>query len=404
MTTTRLDAWLNDHHAGFTAIRRDIHAHPELGLEEHRTSALVAAKLREWGIEVSEGVGGTGVVGVIRGRRPGQRAVGLRADMDALALIEETGLPYASQNEGRMHACGHDGHTTMLLGAARYLAENPDFGGTLNLIFQPAEEGRGGAVAMLQDGLFERFPCDAIYGLHNSPGMAAGTFGTCNGPMLAAADSWEVIFRGVGGHGGSQAHLSTDITYAQAHFVLGLQGIVGRNVPSLDTAVISVGYIHAGSVEASNVVPSELRVGGTARSYAPEVRDLIERRIAEIATATAQAWGCTAEASYRRGPSALVNQPEQVQVAVAAASASVGAQNVNGKIRPGTGGEDFAEMMKLKPGAFMRIGNGVEADGSFNGLHTPLFDFNDAIIPDGIRYWVNIVNEELGEDLRAVAA
>lgn len=404
MTTTRLDTWLDQHHAEFTAIRRDIHAHPELGLEEHRTAALVAEKLRQWGVEVTEGVGGTGVVGVIRGKRPGQRAVGLRADMDALALVEETGLPHASQHPGKMHACGHDGHTTMLLGAARYLAENPDFGGTLNLIFQPAEEGRGGAVAMLADGLFERFPCDAIYGLHNSPGMAAGTFGTCKGPMLAAADSWEVIFHGVGGHGGSQAHLSTDITYAQAHFVLGLQGIVGRNVPSLDTAVISVGYIHAGSSEASNVIPAELRIGGTARTYAPEIRDLIERRIAELATATAQAWGCTAEAAYRRGPSALLNQAEQVEVAVAAASASVGAQNVNGKIRPGTGGEDFAEMMKVKPGAFMRIGNGVEADGSFKGLHTPLFDFNDAIIPDGVRYWVNIVNEELGEDLRAVAA
>ncbi|TCR62174.1 amidohydrolase [Bosea sp. BK604] len=404
MTTTRLDSWLSEHHAEFTAIRRDIHAHPELGLEEHRTAALVAGKLREWGIAVTEGVGGTGVVGVIQGKRPGQGAIGLRADMDALALVEETGLPYASQNQGKMHACGHDGHTTMLLGAARYLAEHPDFSGAVNLIFQPAEEGRGGAVAMLEDGLFERFPCDAIYGLHNSPGMASGTFGTCVGPMLAAADSWQVVFRGVGGHGGSQAHLSTDITYAQAHFVLGLQGIVGRNVPSLDTAVISVGYIHGGSTEASNVIPAELAIGGTARTYAPEIRDLIERRIAEIATATAQAWGCTAEASYRRGPSALLNKAEQVEVAVAAASASVGAQHVNGKIRPGTGGEDFAEMMKIKPGAFMRIGNGVKEDGSFNGLHTPLFDFNDAIIPDGIRYWVNIVNEELGQDLRAVAA
>lgn len=404
MTTTRLDSWLSEHHAEFTAIRRDIHAHPELGLEEHRTAALVAGKLRDWGIEVTEGVGGTGVVGVIRGKRPGQGAIGLRADMDALALVEETGLAYASQNPGKMHACGHDGHTTMLLGAARYLAEHPDFSGAVNLIFQPAEEGRGGAVAMLEDGLFERFPCDAIYGLHNSPGMASGTFGTCVGPMLAAADSWQVVFRGVGGHGGSQAHLSTDITYAQAHFVLGLQGIVGRNVPSLDTAVISVGYIHGGSTEASNVIPAELAIGGTARTYAPEIRDLIERRIGEIATATAQAWGCTAEASYRRGPSALLNKAEQVEVAVAAASASVGAQHVNGRIRPGTGGEDFAEMMKIKPGAFMRIGNGVKEDGSFNGLHTPLFDFNDAIIPDGIRYWVNIVNEELGQDLRAVAA
>ncbi len=403
MTTTALDQWLAQHEAELTAIRRDIHAHPELGLEEHRTAALVAATLRAWGVEVTEGVGGTGVVGVIRGREAGQRAVGLRADMDALALNEETGLAYASRHPGRMHACGHDGHTTMLLGAAGYLAANPDFGGTLNLIFQPAEEGRGGAVAMLQDGLFERFPCDTIYGLHNSPGMPSSSFGTCNGPMLAAADSWAVIFRGVGGHGGSQPHLSTDITYAQAHFVLGLQGIVGRNVAPLDTAVISVGYVHAGSTEASNVVPSELRIGGTARSYSPEVRALLERRIAELASATAQAWGCTAEASYRRGPSALLNQPDQVTVAIAAASNSVGPANVNGSIRPGTGGEDFAEMMQVKPGAFMRIGNGVEADGSFNGLHTPRYDFNDAIIPDGVRYWVNIVQEELGPGWRAAA-
>jgi hippurate hydrolase len=402
--TTGLDEWLAHHHAEFTAIRRDIHANPELGLEEHRTAALVAAKLREWGVEVTENVGQTGVVGVIRGRRPGQRAIGLRADMDALALEEETGLPYASRNPGRMHACGHDGHTTMLLGAARYLAENPDFGGTLTLIFQPAEEGRGGALAMLQDGLFERFPCDAIYGLHNSPGMPASAFGTCVGPMLAAADSWEVVFRGVGGHGGSQPHLSTDITYAQAHFVLGLQGIVGRNVPPLDTAVVSVGYVHAGSREAFNVVPSELVIGGTARTYSRDVRDTVERRIAELAAATAQAWGCTAEPAYKRGASPLLNEAEQVKVALAAAVNSVGASNVDGQIRPSTGGEDFAEMMLIRPGAFMRIGNGVEADGSFRGLHTPLYDFNDEIIPAGIRYWVNLVGEELGPEWRAAAA
>jgi hippurate hydrolase len=403
MTTTGLDGWLDQHHADLSAIRQDIHAHPELGLEEQRTAALVAAKLREWGVEVTEGVGGTGVVGVIRGRWQGQHAIGLRADMDALALNEETGLSYASQHPGRMHACGHDGHTTMLLGAARYLAENPDFSGTVNLIFQPAEEGRGGALAMLKDELFERFPCDAIYGLHNSPGMPVGHFGTCVGPMLAAADSWAVTFRGVGGHGGSQPHLSTDITHAQAYFVLGLQGIVGRNVPPLDTAVISVGYIHAGSDQASNVVPSELVIGGTARTYAPEIRALVERRIAEIAQAAAQAWGCTAEPSYNRGPSALLNQAEQVVVAVAAASASVGPGHVDGAIRPGTGGEDFAEMMQLRPGAFMRIGNGVAADGSFAGLHTPRYDFNDAIIPHGVRYWVNVVRQELGTQLRAAA-
>jgi amidohydrolase len=391
-----LNEWLADHHAEFTAIRRDIHAHPELGREETRTAALVAEKLRAWGVVVAEGVGGTGVVGTITGRRPGQRAIGLRADMDALAIHEQTGLPYASTEPGKMHACGHDGHTTMLLGAARYLAQNPDFGGTLHLIFQPAEEGRGGALAMLADGLFDRFSCDAIYGLHNTAGMPVGTFASCVGPMLAASDRWQVVFRGVGGHGGLAPHLATDITYAQAHFVLGLQGIVGRNVAPLDTAVLSVGYIAGGSPEAANVVPSELVISGTARSYSPQVRIRLEQRLAQLAESTAAAWECQAEASYRRGPSALVNQPEQTKVGLAAAAAVVGAEKVNGALRPTTGGEDFAEMMQVRPGAFMRIGNGVADDGSFNAPHTPKYNFNDAIIPDGIAYWVNVVRHELG--------
>jgi hippurate hydrolase len=391
-----LRAWLNRYQPEFTAIRQDIHAHPELGMEETRTAALVADKLRSWGVPVTEGVGGTGVVATITGRRLGQRVIGLRADMDALPIFETTGLSYASTKPGKMHACGHDGHTTMLLGAARYLAENPDFGGTLHLIFQPAEEGRGGAKAMLADGLFDRFPCDAIYGLHNTAGMPAGTFASCTGPMLAAADTWSVIFRGVGGHGGLVPHLSTDITYAQAHFVLGLQGIVGRNVAPLDTAVISVGSIIGGLPGVGNVVPSELVITGTTRSYAPEVRSLLERRLAELAHGTAAIWGCRAEPSYRRGPSALINQAEQTAVALAAAERVVGTSKVNPTLRPTTGGEDFAEMMQQRPGAFMRIGNGVGEDGSFNAPHTPGYDFNDAIIPDGIAYWVNVVQEELG--------
>jgi hippurate hydrolase len=391
-----LRAWLNRYQPEFTAIRQDIHAHPELGMEETRTAALVADKLRSWGVPVTEGVGGTGVVATITGRRLGQRVIGLRADMDALPIFETTGLSYASTKPGKMHACGHDGHTTMLLGAARYLAENPDFGGTLHLIFQPAEEGRGGAKAMLADGLFDRFPCDAIYGLHNTAGMPAGTFASCTGPMLAAADTWSVIFRGVGGHGGLAPHLSTDITYAQAHFVLGLQGIVGRNVAPLDTAVISVGSIIGGLPGVGNVVPSELVITGTTRSYAPEVRSLLERRLAELAHGTAAIWGCRAEPSYRRGPSALINQAEQTAVALAAAERVVGTSKVNPTLRPTTGGEDFAEMMQQRPGAFMRIGNGVGEDGSFNAPHTPGYDFNDAIIPDGIAYWVNVVQEELG--------
>ncbi len=391
-----LKDWLSEHANGFAAIRQDIHAHPEMGLEEVRTAALVAEKLRGWGITVTEGVGGTGVVGTIVGKRQGQRAIGLRADMDALAIIEKTDLPYASTTPGTMHACGHDGHTTMLLGAARYLAENPDFGGTLHLIFQPAEEGRGGAVAMLKDGLFERFPCDAVYGLHNSPGMAVGHFACAVGPMMSAADMWHVTFRGVGGHGGLAPHLSTDITYAQAQFVLGLQGIIGRNVPPLEAAVISIGHIAAGSADSPNVVPSELTISGTARSFSDPVRDLLERRLAELAHSAAITWGATAETVYRRITPAVVNPVEQAAVQVAAAGAIVGQESVNGALRPTTGGEDFAEMMRVVPGAFMRIGNGMAEDGSFKGLHTPGYDFNDAILPYGISYWVSLVEQELG--------
>jgi amidohydrolase len=219
---------------------------------------------------------------------------------------------------------------------------------------------------------------------------------TCTGPMLAAADHWTVTFRGPGGPGGAAPQRVMDITYAQAHFVLGLQGIVGRNVAPLDTAVTSVGYIAGGTLESRNVIPSELVIGGTARSYSAEVRDLIERRIAELADVTARAWGCEAHTEYERGPRALINQAEQVRVSLAAAAATVGAENVADQLRPTTGGEDFAEMMQVRPGAFMRIGNGVGADGSFHGLHTPKYDFNDAIIPDGIAYWVNLVHQELG--------
>ena len=391
-----LKDWLSEHAGGFAAIRQDIHAHPEMGLEEVRTAALVAEKLKSWGIGVTEGVGGTGVVGTIVGRRQGQRAIGLRADMDALAILEKTDLPYASKTPGKMHACGHDGHTTMLLGAARYLAEHPDFGGTLHLIFQPAEEGRGGAVAMLKDGLFDRFPCDAVYGLHNSPGMPVGQFACAVGPMMSAADMWHVTFRGVGGHGGLAPHTTTDITYAQAHFVLGLQGIIGRNVPPLETAVISIGHIAAGSADSPNVVPAELTISGTARSFSDSVRDLLERRLAELAYSAANAWGATAEPVYNRITPAVVNPADRAAVQVAAASAIVGADHVNPALRPTTGGEDFAEMMRVVPGAFMRIGNGVAEDGSFKGLHTPGYDFNDAILPYGIAYWVSLVEQELG--------
>src|SRR6185312_1730562 len=293
------------------SIRHDIHQHPETGFEEVRTSALVAKKLKEWGIEVTEGIAKTGVVGTLKGRLPGQRAVALRADMDALDIKEKTGLPYSSVNENKMHACGHDGHTTMLLGAAKYLSEHPDFGGTVHFIFQPAEEGLGGGKVMVEEGLFERFPTDAVYGMHNKPGIPVGQFATRVGPMLAATDSWTITFHGTGGHGGSGPHLATDPTMPLAHFILGVQTIIGRNVPALETAVLSIGHISAGLPGVTNIIPSEVVVCGTARSYRPEIRDLLERRLKELATSVAEAYGCSAVVDFDRRYPPLVNHAEQ---------------------------------------------------------------------------------------------
>ncbi len=378
-----------------TAIRRDIHAHPELGLEEHRTAAVVAEKLKSWGIETTTGIGGTGVVGTIKGKMPGQRAIGLRADMDALALVEDTGVAYASTASGRMHACGHDGHTTMLLGAAKALARNRDFAGTVHLIFQPAEEGRGGALAMLKDGLFDRFPCDAIYGLHNMPGLPVGTFSICRGPALAGSSRWRVTFTGPGGHGGDGPHKTSDLTVVLAHFIMGLQSIVSRNVPPIDTAVISIGSINGGDIEAGNVMPSKIVVGGTARCFTPEVKAIIEKRLADLAKGLAALHGAEAETTISWGAEPLINHSEQTDVAIAAAEALVGKDNTNGKARPVTGGEDFAHMLKQKPGAFIFMGNGTGPDGIAHGLHTPKYDFNDAAIAPGVGYWVSVVQQEL---------
>jgi amidohydrolase len=378
------------------AIRRDIHAHPEIGMDEHRTSALVATKLRAWGLEVTEGVGRFGVVGTLRGRLPGQRSIGLRADMDALYIEEQTGKPYASTNKGLMHACGHDGHTAMLLGAARFLSEAPDFGGTVHFVFQPAEEGRGGARAMLADGLFERFPLDAIYGLHNNPGAPVGTFTTRAGPLLAAGDRWTVTFRGTGGHGGATPHLGTDVLVLQAQFISALQTIVSRNVAAMDTAVISVGAVLGGSRDALNVMPAEVVLGGVARSFTEGVRDTMERRMRELANMLASAFGCTAEVEYTQRGTALINHAEQTAVALAAARSLVGDIQVDGEMPPFMGGEDFALMLQAKPGAFMFMGQGGGGAAS-EGLHTPGYDFNDDVIPYGVGYWIRLVHEEMGQ-------
>ena len=377
------------------AIRHDIHRHPETGFEEVRTAALVADRLRRWGLDVTEGVAKTGVVATLTGRRPGQGAIGLRADLDALNIQEVPGRPYGSTVAGKMHACGHDGHTAMLLGAARYLAENPDFAGTVVFIFQPAEEGLGGGRVMVEEGLFDRFPVDAVYGMHNMPGMPVGTFQTRAGPFMAASDTWSVVFRGTGGHGGAGAHLATDATVALAHFILAVQTIVSRNVPAVDTAVVSVGSIAGGDARSPNIMPAEITVAGTARSYRPAIRDLLESRLGALAQAQAAAFGCTAETIYTRRYPPLVTHAAQTDLAVAAAAALVGAANVDADALPSTGSEDFSFLLEARPGGFVFIGNGLAPDGSLHNLHTPGYDFNDAILTLGAAYWVELVRTQL---------
>ena len=377
------------------AIRHDLHAHPETGFEEHRTSAIVAAKLRGWGLDVTDSVGRTGVVATLKGKRPGNRSIGLRADMDALNIAETTGLPYASTIPGKMHACGHDGHTAMLLGAAYTLAQHRDFAGTVHFIFQPAEEGLGGGLAMLGDGLLERFPAEKLYGLHNWPGMQVGRFGTVTGPFMAAGDTWTVTLRGSGGHGGAAAHLATDVTVAQAQFVMAAQTIVSRNVPALQPAVISVGYLGGGAWGSPNVIPSEVIIRGTARCFDEKVRGMLERRLGEVATAIAAVHGCTAELHYERIFAPLVNEADCTATAIDVANAIVGAGNVDTSVSPVTGSEDFAFMLEQRPGNYIFLGNGVAADGSFAPVHTPKYDFNDKALPLGVRYFVALAQREL---------
>jgi amidohydrolase len=398
METTRaevLDA-LKAYEPELIEIRRDIHRHPETAFEETRTARIVADKLRGWGIDVAEGLAKTGVVGTVRGRRPGQRAIALRADLDALHIEEAQGRAHRSTVPGKMHACGHDGHTAMLLGAARYLAERRDFAGAVHFVFQPAEEGLGGGRVMVEEGLFERFPVDAVYGMHNSPGRPAGTFATRKGPFLAASDTWTATFLGTGGHGGAAAHLATDTTIVTAQFVMSVQTIVSRNVKATDTAVISVGHIAGGDFNSPAIIPARMVVRGTARSYAPEVRDLLEKRLGELARATAEAHGCTAEFGYHRRYPPLVNHAEQTDIAAAAARSLVGDDQVNADAPLMTSAEDFSFMLNARPGAFILIGAGANPDGSFHDVHTPRYDFNDEILTLGAGYWVSLVQEELG--------
>jgi len=377
-----------DLHREITAWRRDLHAHPELQYDVHRTAASVADKLRSFGCDdVVSGIGRTGVVGVIRGRKAGRKVIGLRADMDALPLEEETGLPHKSTVPGKMHACGHDGHTAMLLGAAKYLAETRNFAGTAVLIFQPAEEGGGGGLAMVRDGLITRFGIEEVYGMHNYPGIPLGQFAIRPGPMMAAADHIEIALEGKGGHA-ARPHLAVDTILVGAQIINQLQSIVSRNVDPLESAVVSICMFQAGHTD--NVIPQHARLRGTARSLKPEVRKLLQKRIGEIVAGTAKLYGATARVTCTMGYPVVVNHERETAFAAEVAREIAGPDKVNTDVPPVMGAEDFAYMLLERPGAFIFVGNGDSA-----GLHHPAYDFNDEVIPVGTSYWVRLAETAL---------
>ena len=365
--------------------RHDIHAHPELLFDVHRTAATVADKLKAFGCdEVVPGIGRTGVVGVIRGKRgQGEKVIGLRADMDALPIEEATGVPYKSTVPGKMHACGHDGHTAMLLGAAKYLAETRNFSGTAVLVFQPAEEGGGGGREMVKDGLMERFGVQEVYGMHNYPGLPIGQFGIRTGPLMASADTVTITIEGVGGHA-ARPQLSVDTVLVGAQIINQIQSIVARNVDPLKAAVISICVFQAGTTD--NVIPQTAHLRGTARALAPDVRDLLEKRLHDVVEGTARLYGAKAKLTYRRGYPVLKNHEQQTSFAASIASEIVGANRVDTDFPPVMGAEDFSYMLEARAGAFIFVGNGDSA-----GLHHPAYNFNNDVIPVGTSYWVRLV-------------
>jgi hippurate hydrolase len=374
--------------AEMIALRRQLHAQPELGFEEHATSALVAAKLEAWGYRVTRGVGGTGVVGTI-GRGRGFN-LGLRADMDALPIRETTGLSYASRNDGVMHACGHDGHTAMLLAAAQCLAQEPQWRGTLHLIFQPAEEGLGGALRMIEDGLFERFPCDAVFAMHNMPGFPAGTIGFHSGAFMASADEVTIRVIGRGGHAAAPQQ-TIDPVVVGASIVMALQSVVARNVAPPEQAVVSVGELHAGS--ASNVIASHADLRLSVRALSAQVRALLERRICEVAEGQAASYGARVQIDYRHCYPVLVNHDDETELARRVALEWGGAQMLIDGLRPLMASEDFAYLLEHCPGSYLSIGNG---DGAQHcSLHNPGYDFNDASLAIGASYWVKLAEHIL---------
>lgn len=376
-------------HDELTAIRRDLHAHPELGFEEHRTSDIVAQKLADWGLEVHRGVAGTGVVGVLR-RGNGQAAIGLRADMDALPMQEDNDFAHRSQTPGRMHACGHDGHTTMLLGAARYLAQSGEFNGTVNFIFQPAEEGLGGAEAMIKDGLFERFPCNFVYAMHNRPGLKVGQFAIRPGTMMAGGAFFDITVTGHGSHG-ARPESSIDPVLTACHIATALQSLVSRNVSPADTAVVSVTRVEGGV--AYNVIPQRAVLRGTARTMKRETMALLERNMTRIAKGVAEGFGASAETDFRFLFAPLVNNEAESGVIAEAASAVVGETNVEKNGPQVMASEDFSFMLETVPGAYINIGNG-DVEGSCQ-VHNPNYEFNDAAIPYGSAMFAALAEKKL---------
>ena len=379
-----------DFHEDMTAWRRDLHQHPELALQETRTSQVVQDRLREFGVdEVHVGMARTGVVGVIRGRGPGN-AVGLRADMDALPILEETGAEYASRNPGVMHACGHDGHTTMLLGAARYLAETRNFDGTVYVIFQPAEENFGGGEMMVKEGLFEQFPMDQVYGLHNWPALPAGTFAWRDGPIMAAVANIEITVTGKGSHG-AQPHLGIDPVVVSAAIVSALQSVVARSIEPVEAGVVTIGSIQGGHIY--NVIPETVRMLGTARWFNPAVGSQLEAGVRRLATSIAEGFGAKADVIFSRSYPATVNDPDAMAQARRAALGVAGEARVQHMEKPTMGGEDFSFMLNAKQGAYIMLGAGAGPDTAM--VHHPRYDFNDAILPVGASYWAALAEQLL---------
>ncbi len=379
----------------FIALRRHLHTRPELAYEEHETSALVAGYLREWGYDVETGIGGTGVVGTLQ-VGPGERTIGIRADMDALPIEEATGLDYASEHPGLMHACGHDGHTTILLSTAQQLAARRNFSGTVRLIFQPAEEIGGGARKMIKDGLFERFPVDAVFGLHNWPGFAEGQFAFLEGPAMASVDMAIIRIQGRGGHG-AKPHLAIDPVVVASSLVLALQTIVSRHVDPLEAAVVTVGSIHGGSLP--NVIPDSVELQLTVRAFNEDVRQSIRQRITALVESHVASFGATADLHYPTGYPVLVNAAAETDFALSTARRHFGADRIQPGLKPITASEDFAFMLEERPGSYLFLGNGDSAD-----LHSPRYDFNDAIIPDAARYWVHLVEDFLSGNTHVEAS